>query len=67
MTPGREQYLGPVGIAREPAGERRRWIGRIALAGFVLLISWLLVNRVIHPPADEPSRAGIESTLPGGS
>jgi hypothetical protein len=63
----REEYVSPVGFAKEPSEERRRWIGRIFLIALVLFIAWLLVNRVINPPADNPSLPGpqIEQTLPG--
>jgi hypothetical protein len=64
----REEYVSPVGFAKEPSEERRRWIGRIFLIALVLFIGWLLVNRVINPPEENP-RIGpgpqIEQTLPG--
>ena len=50
----REEYVSPVGFAKEPAEERRRWVGRIFLIALVLFIGWLLVNRVLNPPADDP-------------
>ena len=66
MALAREDYTRPVGFAREPAMERRRWVSRIVLAAFVALIGWLLINRVISPPDDQPRRVTpTESSLPG--
>jgi hypothetical protein len=62
----REEYLPPAGFAKEPAEERRRWIGRILLAGLLLFIVWLALTRVISPPED--TRGPIqqeEPILPG--
>lgn len=62
----REQYFGPVGFAKEPAEERRRWIGRILLAALIVFIGWLLVNRVLNPPEEGNPRVPIEQPiLPG--
>ena len=65
MMLGREEYVPPVGFAREPARERRRWIGRVLLLALVAGLGWLLVNRVINPPEDQPFRTpGLENELP---
>lgn len=62
----REEYVSPVGFAKEPSEERRRWIGRIFLIALVLFVGWLLVNRVINPPEEgNPRLPQIEQTLPG--
>lgn len=62
----REDYYGPVGFAREPAEQRKRWIARIVLAGFVLFIVWLFVTKVINPPQDSGTSPGVRSSeLPG--
>lgn len=50
----REDYTHPVGFAREPSEERRRWFGRILTAGFILFIAWLAWARVFNPPSDTP-------------
>ena len=60
----REEYVSPVGFAKEPSEERRRWIGRIFLIALVLFIGWLLVNRVINPPEENPTLPQIEETVP---
>ncbi|MFY9588264.1 MAG: hypothetical protein WAT66_12495 [Actinomycetota bacterium] len=62
----REEYVSPVGFAKEPSEERRRWIGRIFLIALVLFIGWLLVNRVINPPAETPQIGNQieETTIP---
>jgi len=49
----REQYVTPVGFAKEPVEERRRWIGRILLFVLVAFILWIAVTKVINPPRDE--------------
>jgi len=62
-----EEYVPPVGFAKEPSEERRRWIGRIFLIALVLFIGWLLVNRVINPPEEGNPRLGPqieETTIP---
>ena len=63
----REEYLSPVGFAKEPAEERRRWIGRILLAALLFFIVWLLFQRVINPPEDPrlPVPQQEEPILPG--
>ena len=60
----REEYISPVGFAKEPSEERRRWIGRVFLIALVLFIGWLLVNRVINPPEENPTLPQIEETVP---
>ncbi len=49
----REQYVSPVGFAKEPAEERRRWIGRIFLLALVVALAWLIWYGVITPPGGE--------------
>lgn len=44
----REDYFGPVGFAKEPTQERKRWIGRLILALFIAFIGWLFWNRVVN-------------------
>jgi uncharacterized membrane protein len=48
----REEYVSPVGFAKEPSEERRRWIGRIFLILLVVFVVWLFLYRVLNP-ADE--------------
>jgi hypothetical protein len=45
----REEYVSPVGFAKEPAEERRRWIGRIFLVLLVIGLVWLVWFRIINP------------------
>jgi hypothetical protein len=49
----REEYVSPVGFAKEPSEERRRWIGRVFLFLLLVFIVWLLVFRVFTPFTDE--------------
>ena len=51
----REEYVSPVGFAKEPAEERRRWIGRFVLALLAVGLVWLLWFRVINPPEENPT------------
>jgi hypothetical protein len=60
----REEYITPVGFAREPAKERRRWIGRFLLALLIAGLAYILVNRVINPPAEQNTPAPTQSALP---
>ena len=64
----REEYVSPVGFAKEPSEERRRWIGRIFLAILLAFVVWLLLFRVFSPFNDEtPSLPQQQQTvLPGG-
>lgn len=55
MLQEHEGYLSPVGFATEPAGQRWKWVGRLALALLVGGIAWLLINRVLTPPSDTPT------------
>lgn len=64
MIFAREEYITPVGFAREPGDERRRWIGRFFLLLIVLGLGWLMYNRVIHPPDDTRPPPGVEQQLP---
>lgn len=45
----REEYVSPVGFAKEPSEERRRWIGRILLLVLLVFVAWLLIYRVLDP------------------
>ncbi|MFP5224500.1 MAG: hypothetical protein ACLGH3_02910 [Actinomycetota bacterium] len=65
MLADREDYNGPVEFAREPAGERRKWVGRFFLALVVAGIFWLMVNRVLSPSDDTRRPNPTEETLPG--
>jgi hypothetical protein len=62
----REEYLPPPGFAKEPAEERRRWIGRFFLLALLIFIGWLAITRVISPPEDSqlPTQQE-EPILPG--
>lgn len=60
-----DDTIPPVGFAREPRDERRRWVNRIVLFLFVAAISWMLVSRVVNPPDDSRSPAPTTSQLPG--
>lgn len=65
MLGGSDDYVDPVGFAREPAQVRRHWLGRLLLGAFVVLLGFLLINGVLRPPdGTEPVRTE-ESTLPG--
>lgn len=65
MLSDREDYHGPVALAREPAGERKKWIGRFFLALLVAGIGWLLVNRVLTPADEGRTNRPTEEVLPG--
>lgn len=61
----REEYISPVGFAKEPGEERKRWIGRFFLFLLVALIVYLLVFRVLNPVQDNPRLPQpAQSTLP---
>jgi hypothetical protein len=62
---GHEDYLPPVGFAREPAVERLRWFKRIVLALFIVGLFWLFVTGVISPPDDNPQVPTTPTELPG--
>ena len=64
MSRGRDSYITPVGFAREPRAEVRRWIGRFFLLLLVVLLGWLLWNRVINPQQDEPTFDRSQTELP---
>ncbi len=64
MDRRREEYVTPVGFAREPAKERRRWIGRFFLGLLVIGLILLVWTRVIQPPEDSNSPIQRESVLP---
>ncbi|MGH2728496.1 MAG: hypothetical protein ACRDKS_16120 [Actinomycetota bacterium] len=62
----REEYVAPVGFAKEPSEERRRWIGRFFLALVVAGLAWILYFRVINPPEENPTLpTQQEVELPG--
>jgi hypothetical protein len=62
----REEYFSPIGFAKEPGEERRRWIGRVVMLAFVIFLVWLFVTHVISPPNDNPTVPSTQaSTLPG--
>lgn len=63
MQRDREDYLAPVGFAREPDVETKRWIGRIVLLLVVLLLIFILVDNVVFPQ-DQPTPQPVEATLP---
>jgi hypothetical protein len=63
MALSREEYITPVGFAREPAKERRRWIGRFLLALLVAGLLFILFNRVISPPSTESPAPATQSSL----
>ena len=48
----REEHVSPVGFAKEPSEERRRWFGRILLGLLLVFVIWLLVYRVFSPSDD---------------
>lgn len=63
MLEQRESYISPVGFATEPAGQWRKWAGRLMVFVLVLGIGWMLVNRVVRTSDDQPSMPVPE--LPG--
>jgi hypothetical protein len=65
MALPREEYITPVGFAREPAKERRRWIGRFFLALLVIALAYILVARVINPPTAGNPPLPTQTALPG--
>jgi hypothetical protein len=64
VTLPREEYITPVGFAREPAKERRRWWGRIFLALLVAALVYVLFTRVINPPTSLTPQPALSSALP---
>jgi len=65
VTLPHEEYTTPVGFAREPAKERKRWIGRIFLALLIAGLAYVLFTRVISPPTTVTNPVPTTSTLPG--
>ena len=62
----REDYASPVGFAREPVEERKRWFGRILTLIFAVLVALLFYFRVLQPPADQaPTPSTQQTQLPG--
>lgn len=64
----REDYFGPVGFAKEPSEERKRWISRVILALFLVGIAWLFWFRVVNPQQSGDPGIRIrptQSNLPG--
>lgn len=64
MAHDREGYITPVGFAREPAIELRRWIGRVMLGLLLILLLFIVVNNVISPPDDPLPVNPTEGPLP---
>jgi len=64
MPRDREDYIAPVGFAREPAVEVRRWIGRILLGLVIVLLGYILLNNVLSPEDTQPQRT-VQTELPG--
>lgn len=52
-----EPYVPPVRRAREGYEIRRQIVGRIGMALFIALIVWILLTRVINPPAQAHAAA----------
>lgn len=52
----REEYVSPVGFAKEPAEERRRWIGRIFLVLLLAFLGWIVWARIVNPQDEGNSR-----------
>jgi hypothetical protein len=50
----REEFTSPVGFAKEPSEERRRWVGRVLLIALVIFVGWLFVYRVLNPADESP-------------
>jgi hypothetical protein len=61
----REEYFGPVGFAKEPAEERKRWFGRILTLLFVIAIVLLFYYRVLTPPSTDNPQVPTQTELPG--
>lgn len=63
----REEYFGPVGFAREPIEERKRWVARIFTLALIIFLAWMFVTKVVRPPADNPGITNPvpQETLPG--
>jgi hypothetical protein len=45
----REEHVSPVGFAKEPSEERRRWIGRIFLVALIAFLGWIVWARILNP------------------
>ena len=64
---GKNDYVAPVGFAKEPRERRWLWIRRISLLIFVAFLSILLYVGVINPEdRDNPSPVPTQSFLGGG-
>jgi hypothetical protein len=61
----REEYFGPVGFAKEPAEERKRWFGRILTLLFIVAIVLLFYYRVLTPPSSDSPQIPTQTELPG--
>jgi hypothetical protein len=61
----REEYFGPLGFAKEPVEERKRWFGRVVTLLFVIAIGLLLYYRVIQPPNTDTPTPTTQTELPG--
>jgi hypothetical protein len=61
-----EPYNSPVGFAREPSEVRWRWVSRVALFIFLIVLVLLLYNGVLTPETDtETPRPSASLFLPG--
>ena len=60
----REEYVSPVGFAKEPAEERRRWIGRIFLVLLIAFLGWIVWARIVNPTGEEPTIPTEQQELP---
>jgi len=65
VLPGREEYVPPVGFAREPRVEHRRWVARIVLIAFVLALGWVLLTRVVQTQDDNRVQDSCEQGFGG--
>lgn len=63
MLEQRESYISPVAHAHEPAGQWRKWVGRILLGLVIAGIGWILVNSVLNERSNQPTVE--QSELPG--
>ena len=60
----REEYVSPVGFAKEPSEERRRWIGRIFLVLLIAFLGWIVWARIVNPTSEEPTIPTEQQQLP---
>ena len=60
-----EEYIPPVGFAREPTEDRKRWVLRIVTGILIIAISWILIYRVIRTDTSPVPSGPGPSQLPG--